>query len=302
VGVAELTRERVEEFLAVQRAVGRHRSQWSRPGLLCLMEVLAGVGVIGAEPPPRTASPTDELLESFAHYLRTERALAAGTVGLYVDHARRFLAGRDAEGWAGVTSGEVTRAVLERSCAVSVSTAQNFVAALRALLRFGFVHGHMAADLSPTALAVTGRRRSTLPLGITHAQARAILAGCDRRRAIGRRDYAIIVLLLRLGLRRSEVAGLTLDDIDWRAGELVVRGKGSRSDRLPCRPTWGRRSLPTCAVGGRSAIGGRCFWPTERRCGRSRPGRSPQRCGERVAGPGCPRWDRIGCGTPQPAR
>ena len=83
------------------------------------------------------------------------------------------------------------------------------------------------------ALAVTGRRRSTLPLGITHAQARAILAGCDRRRAIGRRDYAIIVLLLRLGLRRSEVAGLTLDDIDWRAGELVVRGKGSRSDRLP---------------------------------------------------------------------
>ena len=233
VGVAELTRERVEEFLAVQRAVGRHRSQWSRPGLLCLMEVLAGVGVIGAEPPPRTASPTDELLESFAHYLRTERALAAGTVGLYVDHARRFLAGRDAEGWAGVTSGEVTRAVLERSCAVSVSTAQNFVAALRALLRFGFVHGHMAADLSPTALAVTERRRSTLPLGITHAQARAILAGCDRRRAIGRRDYAIIVLLLRLGLRRSEVAGLTLDDIDWRAGELVVRGKGSRSDRLP---------------------------------------------------------------------
>jgi len=233
VGVAELTRERVEEFLAVQRAVGRHRSQWSRPGLLCLMEVLAGVGVIGAEPPPRTASPTDELLESFAHYLRTERALAAGTVGLYVDHARRFLAGLDAEGWAGVTSGEVTRAVLERSCAVSVSTAQNFVAALRALLRFGFVHGHMAADLSPTALAVTGRRRSTLPLGITHAPARAILAGCDRRRAIGRRDYAIIVLLLRLGLRRSEVAGLTLDDIDWRAGELVVRGKGSRSDRLP---------------------------------------------------------------------
>jgi hypothetical protein len=59
----------------------------------------------------RSSSPTDELLESFAHYLRTERALAAGTVGLYVDHARRFLAGLDAEGWAGVTSGEVTRAV-----------------------------------------------------------------------------------------------------------------------------------------------------------------------------------------------
>ena len=150
-----------------------------------------------------------------------------------MDHARRFLAGLGAEGWTAVTSGDVTRAVLEQSCAVSVSTAQNFVAALRAFLRFGFVHGHLAADLSPAALAVTGRRRSTLPLGITRAEAHAILAGCDRRSAIGRRDYAIIVLLLRLGLRRSEVAGLTLDDIDWRAGELVVRGKGPRSDRLP---------------------------------------------------------------------
>jgi integrase len=83
------------------------------------------------------------------------------------------------------------------------------------------------------ALAVTGRRRSTLPLGITPADARAILDSCDRRSVIGRRDYAIIVLLLRLGLRRGEVAGLTLDDIDWRSGALVVRGKGSRSDRLP---------------------------------------------------------------------
>ena len=207
-GVAELTPGRVEEFLAVQRAVGRHRSQWSRPGLLCLMEVLAGLGVIGADPPPPTASPTDELLESFAHYLRTERALTAGTVGLYVDHARHFLAGIDAEGWTAVTSWDVTHAVLEQSCAVSVSTAQNFVAALRAFLRFGFVHGHLAADLSPAAMVVTGRRRTTLPLGISHAEARAILDSCDRRSAIGRRDYAIIVLLLRLGLRRSEVAGL----------------------------------------------------------------------------------------------
>jgi integrase/recombinase XerD len=232
-GVAELTRERVDEFLAVQRAVGRHRSQWSRPGLLCLMEVLAGLGVISAEPPPRTASPTDELLESFARYLLVERVLAAGTVRGYVDHARRFLAGVNAQSLSGVTAGDVTRAVLVKSDAVSVSTAQNFVAAVRALLHFSFVQGQVSVDLSQAALAVTGRRRSTLPLGITSAEARAILDSCDRRSVIGRRDYAIIVLLLRLGLRRSEVAGLRLDDIDWRSGALVVRGKGSRSDRLP---------------------------------------------------------------------
>jgi integrase/recombinase XerD len=69
--------------------------------------------------------------------------------------------------------------------------------------------------------------------GITKAAARALLDGCDRRSVLGRRDYAILITLLRLGLRAREVAGLTLDDIDWRAGELVVRGKGARQDRLP---------------------------------------------------------------------
>jgi integrase len=72
-----------------------------------------------------------------------------------------------------------------------------------------------------------------LPRGISRADARALLDSCDRRRALGRRDYALLLVLLRLGLRRGEVAGLTLDDIDWRAGELVVHGKGGREDRLP---------------------------------------------------------------------
>jgi integrase len=88
-------------------------------------------------------------------------------------------------------------------------------------------------DLSQAALPVTGRRRSSLPLGITNAEARALLGSCDRRSAIGRRDYAMLVILLRLGLRAGEVARLRLEDIDWRAGELVVRGKGARQDRLP---------------------------------------------------------------------
>src|SRR5439155_8299399 len=93
--------------------------------------------------------------------------------------------------------------------------------------------GLLAADLAPAAPAVTGRRRSSLPTGISRADAQALLGGCDRRTALGRRDYALISLLLRLGLRAREVAGLRLDDIDWRAGELVVRGKGGREDRLP---------------------------------------------------------------------
>ena len=116
---------------------------------------------------------------------------------------------------------------------MSVSATQFFVAGLRSFLRFCFIEGQVPVDLSQAALPVTGRRRSSLPRGITKADARALLGGCDRRSVLGRRDYAMIVTLLRLGLRAGEVARLRLDDIDWRAGELVVRGKGAREDRLP---------------------------------------------------------------------
>src|SRR5439155_22958185 len=100
-------------------------------------------------------------------------------------------------------------------------------------LRFCFVEGLLGTDLSQAALTVTGRRRSSLPKAISRTDAAALLGACDRRTAMGRRDYAVIILLLRLGLRRGEVARLTLDDIDWRAAELVVHGKGGREDRLP---------------------------------------------------------------------
>ncbi len=91
----------------------------------------------------------------------------------------------------------------------------------------------VGTDLSAAALAVSARRRSLLPRGISVAEASALLGSCDRRQPGGRRDYAVLVVLVRLGLRASEVAGLRLEDLDWRAGELVVRGKGNSADRLP---------------------------------------------------------------------
>ncbi|MCX2934279.1 tyrosine-type recombinase/integrase [Mycobacterium sp. CVI_P3] len=221
-GVAELTGERVEEFLAFQRGAGRHRAQWSRPGPLCLLDVLQRLG-LAAEEPLRVGSPTDVLLDSFERYLFAERGLAVGTARGYVCHAARFLAGLSPSDLADVTAADVTRAVLRESGAVSVSATQNFVAGLRALLRFCFVEGLMHVDLSQAALPVTGRRRSALPQWITRAEAQALLESCDRRSALGRRDYALIIALLRLGLRRSEVATLHIDDVDWPAGELVVR-------------------------------------------------------------------------------
>ncbi len=248
----DLTDKRVEEFLAWQRAGGRHRCQWSRPGLMCLQDVLRHLGLLAAEKPAPAGSPTELLLASFERYLVGERGLAVGTVQGYVMHARRFLEGLSAGGLAELTAADVTGAVLARAdSGVSVGAAHYFVCALRAFLRFCFVEGRLDADLSQAALAVGGRRSSPLPRGIGQADARALLGACDRRQALGRRDYALIILMLRLGLRAGEVARLGLDDIDWRAGELVVRGKGAREDRLPLPADVGeaitsylRRGLP----------------------------------------------------------
>ena len=231
---SDLTDRQVEEFLAWQRAGGRHRSQWSRPGLMCLQDVLRHLGVLTAEEPAPAGSPTGQLLASFERYLLAERGLAVGTVRGYVTHARRFLQGLSAGGLAGLTAAEVTGAVLSRAdSGVSVGEAHNFVCSLRAFLRFCFVEGRLDVDLSQAALAVGGRRSSPLPRGIGQTDACALLGACDRRQALGRRDYALIILMLRLGLRAGEVARLRLDDIDWRAGELMVRGKRAREDRLP---------------------------------------------------------------------
>jgi integrase/recombinase XerD len=248
-----LTRERVEEFVAEHRA-RRDGAYCSLQGLVCLLDVLRGLGVLETERPAPPSGPSDVLLASFARYLLAERGLAACTTEAYVTRARRFLDGRSGDQpLVELTASEVTRVVLRESTAVSAGSAQYFVAALRSFLRFCFIEGLVKLDLSQAALPVTGRRRSSLPTGISRADARALLGGCDRRLAIGRRDYAVILTLLRLGLRASEVATLTLDGIDWRAAEIVVAGKGGRVDRLPLPPDVGaaiaaylRRGRPSC--------------------------------------------------------
>ncbi len=231
IGAAQLDEACIEVFVADQRLVGRAASV-SRPGLVCLLALLRDLGVVSAAVPP-ARSPSEELMDSFGRFLRTERGLAPGTVGNYVDGARAFVAGRGAAELRMVTPADVTAAVLAKSTVVSVSATQDYVASLRAFLRFCFLEGLVDIDISEAALPITGRRRSPLPRGIAKRDADALLASCDRRTAIGRRDYALIITLLRLGLRRGEVAGLRLEDIDWRGGELVVVGKGGRRDRLP---------------------------------------------------------------------
>ena len=228
----DLSGPTIDRYLADRRQVGR-RSAFTRASFAPLVAMLIDKDLLASTEPDEPQGPDEELLSCFRRYLREERGLASSTTGAYVLRARRFLddcGGTSRLGEIGAV--EVTAAVL-RSAEVSVGSGQYFVSALRAFLRYLYLEGTLDKDLSTTALTVTGRRRSPLPSGITHRDAKLLLDSCDRRRNRGRRDFAVLVVLVRLGLRASEVAGLTLDDIDWRAGEITVHGKGGRIDRLP---------------------------------------------------------------------
>jgi integrase len=135
--------------------------------------------------------------------------------------------------WAGLTGVEVTEFVVAACPGRAVGTAKLIVCALRSLLRWLHLTGEIPVPLAGAVPAVAGWRLTGLPKGLTAPQLRALLASCDRRTATGRRDYAVLLLLSRLGLRAGEVAALELGDIDWRCGQIQVRGKGNRIERLP---------------------------------------------------------------------
>jgi len=229
-GAADLSEEVLEQFLAVRPGLVRSSS----PGLAALLAVLRCAGMTVGAGRCVSNSAVDDLLDSFRDHLLAERGIGISTADRYVEYARRFLSERSGTAELSVlTSAEVTRCVQREAARVAVASTQYFVAGLRAFLRFCLIEGLVGSDLSAAALAVTGRGHSSLPKGISAADAAALLRSCDRRRDVGRRDYAILLVLLCLGLRASEAAGLSLDDIDWRTGQIVVHGKAHRQDRLP---------------------------------------------------------------------
>src|SRR5262249_19094397 len=112
-------------------------------------------------------------------------------------------------------------------------SAQLMSTVLRGFLNFLFQKGRISTNLSAAVPSVARRRLAELPRYLESQDVERVLKSCDRRRNVANRDYAILLLLARLGLRANEVVLLTLDDIDWRNAELLVRGKGVRVDRLP---------------------------------------------------------------------
>jgi site-specific recombinase XerD len=231
----DLSAARVEEFVAARRAAGYVNYVTPR-ALAALLEHMRDLGVV---PPAGELSPSEveELLGRYRAWLCSERGLAAVTARNYVDMVRPFLVSRlGAVGkldLRALVSGDVLAFVLAECPHRRPGSAKLLVTALRSLLGYLHVEGVIARPLAPVVPSVAGWRLAGLPRGLGAAQVVALLASCDLETTVGVRDFAILKLLVRLGMRRGEVAVLALDDLDWRRAEIAVRGKGNRCERLP---------------------------------------------------------------------
>lgn len=231
--VGELTGEQAQRFAAARRAAGV--VSYSSPrGVMLPLEFLRGVGAAPEPVPAVPHGPLEVLLADYRGYLSVERGLCEHTVcDGYVPAARLFLSGLDGGDLGRLQAADVSAFLVRECLGRSEHRARDLASAVRCLLRYLHLAGLIEAPLDWAVPAVAVLADRGLPRGLEPAVVRKLLASCDRRRLLGRRDYAILLLLARLGLRAGEVAAIALDDIDWRVGMLLVHGKGSREDTLP---------------------------------------------------------------------
>ncbi len=224
---SEFTAPRIEQFLRAQPKPKRRR--WII--FEKMLEYLRGMEVLPHIPHPKPVTELDRLLARYRDHLILERGLTARTVHNRTEVARRFLGPHSST--MELRAADVTRFVVLTCRSANSGYAQHITTALRSLLRFLFLEGLTPTRLDAAVPTVAGWSQASLPRRLEPDEIARLLRGCDRRTSLGRRNYAMIVLLLRLGLRAGEVAAIRLDDIDWRRGEILIRGKGAKDERLP---------------------------------------------------------------------
>ncbi len=230
----ELNEARIAAFL---------KARWKRVASHCgdqitmtlLLRHLRQAKVV-APPPLTNGSDLELMILEYQGFLLSERSLMPSTTGKYLEAARRFLFRRFPDGklyLKKLQAKDVTDFVLHDTSHRGRRSAQLMATVLRSFLSFLLQKGRIAMNLAAVVPSIPHQRLAGVPRYLETREVEMVLRSCDRRRKIGKRDYAIFLLLARLGLRANEVVLLTLDDIDWRNGELLIRGKGARVDRLP---------------------------------------------------------------------
>lgn len=231
----DLTGPVIEQFLAARRA--SHTNLCSLRALTPVLDYLRRQGAAPVAVVAEPSSPIEAVLAQYRQWLRQERDLSVPVTQAYSHWVTPFVEHRiDAQGqlrFADLNANDVAGFVSASLPMMTRKTAQMTACALRSFLRFLHDQQMVEVEFADAIPAVLHRRLSGLPQPLAPAQVDALLAVCDRRTSVGRRDYAVITVFHRLGLRRAEVAGLRLEDLDWQAGTLLIHGKGDRVDRLP---------------------------------------------------------------------
>lgn len=241
--VGDLSFQLVDRFLFDRRSAGyaRHKTHETLRPILNYLYRLKLTPPLKA---PVSKDPASVILDRYRIFLTAERSLAMVTAARYIDCLRPFLSQRVLNGGLDLRNlrpADVTAFVVARCPQLNAGVAKLTVTALRSFLGFLHLDGVTERSLVHAAPKVLRRRLAGLPKGLEPDQVRRLLAACDVDTAVGCRDLAILTLLVRLGLRRGEVARLRLDDIDWRAGTISVHGKGNCYERVPLPPDVGHR-------------------------------------------------------------
>lgn len=236
-GLEELDDTVAGKFLKHRRRKGKSLSQGDGVTMQMLLGHLRNVGAICAPPDEdKKETEVDRIVSGFERYLVKERGLSHATLLIYLPYAERFLCERFGDGPAELNElcpSDISGFILRYAKAQSHSYAKRMVTALRSLFRFMRLDGRIQVDMAACVPTVADWRLSTVPKSLRPEEVERLLESCDQTSATGQRNYAILLMLARLGLRAGEVVAMTLDDIDWEAGELTVRRKGGWQHCLP---------------------------------------------------------------------
>jgi integrase/recombinase XerD len=234
-GAADVDLARRQRFLTQRKRTGAWASE-DASALQGIQALLCDQGVAPVPAASATLSACEAVVQDFHAYLLAKRGLAVVTANNYRRIASGFLQACFGDGQVhteALTSADVIGFVQRHAHGHSPAWAQLMVTALRALLRYLHQHGRTPTDLAACVPAVATWSLASLPRFLSAEHTQQVLDHCDRQRATGRRDYAMLLLCARLGLRAGEVAALRLEDIDWAAGCLTIRGKGGRWAQMP---------------------------------------------------------------------
>ncbi|MBY3027347.1 site-specific integrase [Rhizobium leguminosarum] len=208
-----------------------------RSALRRLLSALRDKGLIPAALPVQR-SEHEEIVDVFGQYLSAERGLAAATVGSHKLLSLRFLrevCPAGADGFAAFTPEIVIGYVERHALDGSADSGKAMCGVVRAFLRYLHLKGFISMPLAGCVPSIRRWRLAGLPTFLPPEKVQKVLDACDRTTAMGRRDYAVLMILAKLGLRASEVSNLNLDDIDWQSGTILVHGKGRRQATMPLR-------------------------------------------------------------------